>query len=199
MTSIFAGTELGIRDDPSVPVREPAPGAGPPDDKGAGLDLSIFGEIALHLRSLADSADRQDKERQERLARLPIFKSLAASGRFPSSGNLGLVFNEKPDLGRMWIVRGISIGGVTWGTTAAGSAELYVTGQPGAVVAVNRDLTTLADEAPSLPAVNTYSSTQIVVNGGAYLVVVIVGGSSGQNYAARVQIEDHPESQRIFD
>ncbi len=148
---------------------------------------------------LGDLTSEIARNRRDRALRVPVLKTLPASGLMPSSGNLALMFNQKPDQGRMWLVRGLTVGGATWGTSAAGTAEFYVSSVPGALVAANRDLSTLADEAPALPATVTYSNTQVVALGGEHLVVVIVGGTSGQLYVARVQIEDRIQGLPVFD
>ena len=188
MTSIFAGIEDDLRADPDVPVREPAPGAGPADDKGAGLDLSIFGEIALNLRSLADSSKR-DQDRKDKLAAcIPSDEQISAAGKFPASGNLVLDLGSVP-VGRVWQVRRIIVGGTIVTTELAGSAYAFVQGAPPV------DLNTLncVDIWPSFSTGaqgSTYSTHTLWLPERAHLWIVFVGAASGAQCVASAQVED---------
>jgi hypothetical protein len=188
MTSIFADAEVDLRADPSVPVREPAPGAGPPDSKGAGLDLSIFGEIALHLKSLADSTQR-DQDRRDRLAAaIPSDEQLSVAGVFPASGNLILDLGSVP-VGRVWQVRRIILGGTKVTTTGTGTAYAFAQG------AAPVDLNTLnaVDIWSSFSTGaqgSTYSTHTLWLPERAHLWIAFVGMASGMQCVASAQVED---------
>jgi hypothetical protein len=148
-------------------------------DIGAGLKLA-FGQLTDELR----------EQRQLALDSKPIDYRNSAVGAFPSSGNLGLDLGG-PALGRLWLVRRVIVAGLTWGTTAAGTAEVYVGGTTPQLAASSRDITMLTDESAALPNKAFYSNRQMPVQHGERVIAVVIGGTSTQQYVATIQAEDY--------
>lgn len=91
-----------------------------------------------------------------------------------------------PVTGYEWEVRRLIVGGVTWGTSAAGSANVFqspgMTGFPN--TSVQEAIWQQVDHAGSLPATAFYSSGQIVLTRQDKLFVEILSGTASQQYAA---------------
>lgn len=151
------------------------------------IDLDIFAGLKAGFGDLA-AALRQ--ERLDRLALVPIDADPGASDVMPAAGNLALNLGG-PVPGRIWLLRQLVVGGLTWGTVAAGTAEAYGTALPPLQTASGRQLSDLADAFSALPGVHFYTSRQVVLRNPQRLVVVVVGGTSGQTYQAAANVEDY--------
>ncbi len=86
--------------------------------------------------------------------------------------------------GESWELRRLVVGGVTWGTTAAGTAVAYKTS---GFATTTPGLTAVFDQAPSLPNVAFYLSKQVPVLSGEKVVVLISGATTSQQYLASGQ------------
>jgi hypothetical protein len=115
----------------------------------------------------------------------PLFRPLRAGATSAATGNLTLGLGG-PSQGRRWEIRHLVVGGATWGSTVAGTAEFYVSSVPSVVDAVGRNLADLVDQAsgstPPLPANAFYSSGQIVLRFPQELKCVIVGPTATTQY-----------------
>lgn len=161
-------------------------------DAHGSLDIQI-GRVAQQLEK--DAVDRRcDRETQR--ARVPSIVRLQNSGVIPSpTVPFGIAFGG-PDAGFEWVIRRIVVGGLTWTTTAAGTAEVYVTGlgtqsgttSAGGIAAV-RSLSDLVDQAASLPNKAFYGREELVIKENESLVVVINGGTAAQEYVASVGMQ----------
>lgn len=167
--------------------------------------LDFSADISAALGRIDSKLDRDEEQHQRRLlrareikrARIPAPVRLQGSGVCPTpTASFGIGFGG-PDPGFFWTVRRVVVGGFQWGTTAAGSAELYVTGLAGLAgvihsgtgsVASVRALNDLVDQAATLPSKGFYSNEQIIVQANESLVIVIVGGTAGQQYSASAQV-----------
>ncbi len=95
--------------------------------------------------------------------------------------------------GRRWIIHQISVGGITWGTVAAGSALAVVQAQAPSTDTAP-PLINVLDEASPLPSVSFYSRGMFVVRQGCSLWLVISGATSGQSYAGACSMVDEAEA-----
>lgn len=102
-----------------------------------------------------------------------------------------------PDQGHLWVVHSLVVGGDTWATTAAGSAELYVSAMDLRTLnGTSPPLTDLVDQAATLPLPATYGDQQVTLRNGEDLYMRIVGGTSGQQYVASARGVDYQEGVR---
>jgi hypothetical protein len=116
---------------------------------------------------------------------------ISASATYPSSGVLCLNLGT-PDRGTYWEVQSVSVGGLDQNITAAGSAGLYVNPlglQTGGITAgQSPGLTSMVDQATTLPNVGFYGGRQCYVGDGEYLFLVVFGGTASQIYQANAQV-----------
>lgn len=167
-------------------------------DTGASLEIKAhLGHIAARLD--ADAEERRRIIEIER-ARVPAFFRIQNNGIIPTPTAAMAINLGGPETGFEWVVRGLAVGGLTWSTTAAGTAEVYITGigslggtsasasSPGSYASV-RALSDIVDQASTLPAVKFYGRDQFVVKEGESLVVVILTGTAGQQYVANARAQ----------
>lgn len=114
---------------------------------------------------------------------------LVASAVANASGAAILNFDPVPR-GERWELRRLIVGGVTWGTTAAGSAVVYKTSGP---LTSSPPLGAVLDQAATLPAVAFYLVEQAVLVGGEMLAVAVTGGTASQQYLAVAQVVAVPD------
>jgi len=106
-----------------------------------------------------------------------------------ASGN-AVIALDMCSVGMQMVVRSIVIGGLTWATTAAGSAVIVVaTSAPSPDLAV--PLGQVRDYATTLPWVAFYEGAAplVPVNQSESIYVVVTGGTSGQVYVAAAQYD----------
>ena len=78
-------------------------------------------------------------------------------------------------------MRRLAVGGVDWGSTVAGSAEVYVSSSS----PINaRSITELVDQSTALPNNAYYSSGQVVLRNPQHLFVLLVSPTASTTYAA---------------
>lgn len=157
---------------------------------GPEVDVAGFATFGIQLGHLTDELAQQRRDRE---ARKPLFVYQSDSCIIPASGN-GHMGWAGPASGRIWLLRRLVVGGISWGTSAAGSCEVYVVAMPGVNVAALRPLNNLVDEAASLPNKAPYSNEQIVVRHNEGIHLVIVGGTVAQQYVANMSVLDIPET-----
>lgn len=168
---------------------------------GVEADISV-GPIELYA-SLGTKLDEVNAnlKKMQRLnftrSRVPqdvrMFQSTTIGAAAPRTGiSLG-----GPQAGFYWLVRRLIVGGVTFKTSAAGTAEVYITGlggEAGAIVGPMISalgLTDLVDQATSLPNIAFYTNRQLIVQANENLMVVIDSGTASQVYTATCQVENH--------
>jgi hypothetical protein len=151
-------------------------------------DLDIVAGLRASFGSLEQELQR---DRIQRMSRVPIPVKRVGNVKLDASGDNAGIDLEGPALGRVWHLRALRIGGLTFGTTATGTGELYVGGLPATQMAASRDFSLLEDEAPNLPIIAFYSEGEIVVNHGERITVVIVGGGDNQQYVATMRAMDY--------
>lgn len=168
----------------------------------AGIDLDVgLGPIEVmaslgvelsKLNAYNEAQHRRDIARTRVPASVRLFTSVIIPTPTVRTGlNLG-----GPSAGFYWMVRRLIIGGVTWKTTAAGTAEVFVTALAGAegqaVVGPMINglaLSDMVDQTAALPSKAYYSDQQFVVQENENLVIVIDTGTAAQQYVATAQIQ----------
>lgn len=167
------------------------------DRPATGGALAELGaKIDLHIGSVDKLADTLAKQRRRPPAQ-PVFGRVIATGIVPASGFLVLRFPLKgPDQGHFWYVRQLVIGGATRATTAAGSADVFVsatdlTSQP-SLAAIG--LSDERDFALTLPKNAFYGRGELPLRLNEELFVAISGGTPAQQYTAALSFEDFEES-----
>ena len=163
------------------------------DPEAHGLELGIGTRLELSFHSLADEMrqDRADRmAREARAARLiPVVRPLAGSGICPASGTLFFSIG-KPELGRLFEVRSLAVGGPTWTAAPGGEGAIVVSAMNPPLDLSLLNLRDVITEA--FPQVAFYSSNQVTAQAGEHLIVVITGGTSGAQYAASGIALDYP-------
>ena len=167
---------------------------------GVELDLDVGPlEIMAGIRTELTKLNRHNEawhRREIARSRVPIIVRQFTSATIPTpTARTGISFGG-PDPGFYWLLRRLIIGGVTWKTTAAGTAEIYVTalgagqGQAATGPIVNGlALNDMVDQAPALPAKAFYSNEQVPIQEQENLVVVIDSGTAGQVYSVTGQFQ----------
>ena len=163
-----------------------------------GVDADLSLSIGQLTKRLDSDADERRKDREIARARVPSIIRIQGSGVIPTPTAAFGINLGGPDPGFDWVVRRIVVGGLTWSTTAAGTAEVYVTGLgaqwgtsaggSGTVAGV-RSLADLVDQSASLPNKAFYGREQLVVKESESLVVVILNGTAAQQYSAAAAIQ----------
>jgi hypothetical protein len=151
----------------------------------ADLDLGPI-EIMAGVRAELSTLNRNNEEwrRREFLrARVPSFVRQVQNVTIPAGGprvGMGLT---GPRPGYYMKLRRLIIGGLTWKTTAAGTAECYITPlSSGSIGALG--LSEMFDQAPTLPDKAYYSDDQVWVHPGEHIQIVIDSGTAAQQYVA---------------
>ena len=94
-----------------------------------------------------------------------------------------------PQYGRVWEVRAVIVGGITWATTVAGVAQLVPSPTcPSAAVPVGM----CQDVISTLPASKFYSSGQFRVIHPNHIFILIVGGTASTVYTVGGDALDLP-------
>lgn len=150
----------------------------------AGIKASMDGMTARLDKVLAAQEDYQRHG--------PVRISLRRVGTANSSGSAFALDLGGPTYGRLWEVRRLVVGGATWGTTAAGTAQVVVL-PTSPETTTDPAMTDVVDEAASLPSRAFYSSGQLVVRSPQRLWVVILSPTASQSYAAGGEGFDVPD------
>jgi len=158
-------------------------------DTSAGFDFGIFASLKGAVDKLSDTFSKwiaQEKAYQLGAEDIPIQGStIIATGQVVTNYiDLG-----GPAYGNLWVLRRLIVMGNTWATTAAGSANVHVTGT---FPPVSGGIT-MVDNTSALPAKAFYSSRIVAVRHPSHLVVEIVSGTNAQQYVATGQVENLPD------
>jgi len=160
----------------------------PPDAPAPGLDVSVFGRLAVSLETLND----REAKRQAQRDQVPGDEQIGVGGTVPSSGPLVLDLGSVPQ-GRVWQVRRIVVGGPKATDTPTGHAFAYAQGAP------PNDINTanVVDSWPSFTngaEGSTYGTHQLWLPAGEHLWVVIANGTPAARWVASARIEDFVEA-----
>lgn len=119
----------------------------------------------------------------------PTFVALAGNVTVDASQDNAYIDLGGPSYGRVWEVRSLIIGGITWATTVAGTGQIMVAStKPSSTPPVG----TLQDVATSMPAKAFYSSGQFRVLHPNHIFIVVVGGTASTLYSAGGDALDMP-------
>ena len=176
-------------------------------DPSAWLEATL-GPLTAKLELLADLQSTL-AQKIDRLAELqaayqqdgPIQLRLRGNGTSNSAGDSFTIDLGGPATMRLWEIRGVVVGGLTWSNAVGGTAELYI----GSNVSTARPLSEIVDQAsgstPSLPSVSTYSSGQVVLRNPEHLYLVIVSPTASTQYLAGARGFDVPDrpARRVAD
>lgn len=154
----------------------------------------VRAELATLNRHHADAAEHRRRETAR--ARTPVVARLISSVTLGAGGPRTAISLGGPDPGYYWMVRRLIVGGVTWKTAAAGTAELYISGLSavqgagvtGAMVS-GLALSDLVDQATALPNKAFYGDQQMLLQAQENLLVVIDSGTAAQTYVAAAQVQ----------
>ena len=170
---------------------------------GAELDLDLgFADVMIGLKAelskMNDRNARMDEHRRREAARarVPSMVRMFSSATIPAAAPRTGISLDGPSAGFYWMLRRLIVGGVTWKTTAAGTAEVYVTGLGGAVgqavtgaMVSGLALSDMVDQAYTLPLRAYYSDQQVMVQENENLVIVIDSGTAAQQYVVTAQFQ----------
>lgn len=160
-----------------------------------GLDIwaKLHLDFSSHLKKMDEYLARLEAFQNLYQQAGPIQLRLRASGTSDANGDNFVIDLGGPSVHRLWEIRGVVIGGLTWSTTVAGSGELYIGSNP----TTARSLADLVDQAsgssPALPSVATYSSGQVVLRNPERLYFVVVSPTASTQYVAGARGFDVPD------
>lgn len=146
------------------------------------LDAALKESLG-HLGQVFDTGSRQIVNAVNDLRQPAVPLPRIAVGTANSSGDALLTFDAVSQ-GERWDLYRLVVGGVTWATTAAGSAVVYRTTS---TATTSPSLTAVIDNAATLPNIAFYLDNQAPLQSGEKLVVYVSGGTSGQQYIASAQ------------
>jgi hypothetical protein len=141
-----------------------------------------------------NAAEAEHRRRETARARVPIDARLITVGTGSDAADL-LLSVGGPDPGFYWLLRRLVIGGLLWDTTAAGDAEVYITGlsfpmgSAGLLPAGTLGLSDLVDHAATLPNIAYYSTHHMIVQANENLVALIGGATNAQQYVMAAQFQ----------
>ena len=174
---------------------------------GAWLEATL-GPLTAKLELAVDAISKQTASLDRLIAFQaayqqdgPIQLRLRGTGTSNSAGDSFTIDLGGPATMRLWEIRGVVVGGLTWSSTVSGTAELYI----GSNVSTARPLSEIVDQAsgstPSLPSVATYSSGQVVLRNPEHLYLVIVSPTASTQYLAGARGFDVPDrpARRVAD
>lgn len=155
-----------------------------------GFDLqAAFGSLKA---SLDDNTAQRQRDRATARALTPFATRLSVSGTSAASGDLALSLGG-PDPGYYWMVHGWAVGGQTPSSTAAGTAELYITGASGGLPGSPSTYASLRltsdwiDKMANLGNVVNYGDDQVVVKANETLVTVIHSPTAANLYVVHLR------------
>jgi hypothetical protein len=153
-----------------------------------GAKVDLFARLDSIDKRLASILEREEQYEQNG----PVFVSVAASGVVDSGSDPLYLDLGGPTYGRVWEIRQLVIGGITWATTVAGNAVVLV--QPVAPSATNPAGTAgIQDQAASLPSVAFYSGGQFRVRHPNHIWVAILSGTASTQYVVAGDAFDMPD------
>ena len=164
------------------------------EEGSTGWLKGLFLRLELRIGEITDAIKGLQKSVDKRVA-APVWYRIAQSVVIPASG-VGVIRLAGPDQGHYWHVRGISVGGLTPITTAAGRADVYVSA---ADLRSSANLATLGladwrDQATTLPNIASFASEELPLRLNEELYIVITNGTVGQQYVACAQVTDYEEA-----
>lgn len=147
--------------------------------------LSVGAGIKAELSTLNkhNAAMAEWRKREFERSRVPSFVRQVQNATIPSPTARTAIGLTGPRPGYYMKMRRLIIGGLTWITTAAGTAEVYVTPLSGANIS-SLALSEMVDQSSFLPNKAYYSDDQIWIHPGEHVQIIIDSGTAGQQYVA---------------
>lgn len=175
---------------------------GPDVPRGTSTDgvvAHLVGQLGLLVEFGRDQAHGLDGIRHDlqRLpAQTPVQYATQGSVTIDANGFGVIAFTPAgPDQGHFWYVRSLVVGGATWDTAAAGTAEVYASAMDlRLMLDAAPPLTDLVDQATALPLPAKYGRGELTLRNPERLFVRFVGATPGQEYTATIRLEDIQES-----
>lgn len=187
-------TVWDLEPDVGTPAHDPVDGKIQENHGGGGVSLGIFADLAFSIGNLVQRIDRQQELFDRAVKRIPADYPISAAGVYPSSGNLLLSLGS-PDLGQLWVLRRLIIGGSDITTTPAGTGWLFVSGSPPNQNGANSPTSQLVDfTSGTLPQKAFYGTHEVVVDATQYVYVVVTSGTNGTQYVATGMVEVFDQS-----
>lgn len=165
---------------------------------GAGIDIGAYlklklGEIGDHLHGQRAALNRLANK-----VTTPVPDKIPFSGIVPGSGFLilpggGLV---GPDMGRMWFIRSIKIGGTTPGVAVTGRADIFISASDYRIfssLAAIGGLGDWQDQTATIPNIAFYGRGEMTLRLNEQLFIVVSGATPGQQITGNFSIEDYEE------
>lgn len=164
------------------------------------MTLSAAASLDVRIGEQLAAMEGRITNRFERALRRPPAQPFA----FPRVGSVviptptadAVIDLGGPTQGRVWDLRVLTVGGLTFATTAAGTALVVVSAQQPAK-ASDVGLSNIVDQANSLPLPAGYSVGQIRISYPDRFYVLIMAGTAGQEYVAAGRFEEYEEAARI--
>jgi len=177
---------------------------------GENFEAGFGLKLEAGLRAVVDSTDRGTAATAEQTAlwrdRLteapvdfPITGNCVTAAGANAAGNFAgyMQCGDRVPAGRVWLVRSIVVGQVNSELTDASIAMLRVAQAPPAAWAAGRETLNIANIRWIFPAGTPtrekFGAGEIVLRGGDYAYVVILGKAAGTAYISTLQILDSPE------
>lgn len=167
---------------------------------GPGVLLELCAKLDAHITAVHDlSKELRKPPPKPKKPQQPSFIRVRGSATATAAGLAIITFDLKgPDQGHWWAVRSIVIGGSTVSTSAMGTADVFVTAMSGPTTTIaNMGLADWRDHAATLPDVSFYGRGELPLRLNEELLVIVSGGTSGQQYVAAAQVEDYEEAADI--
>lgn len=157
-----------------------------------GAKVDLFAKLDSIEKRLSSIAERE--QRYEEAG--PVQVELRDSGTVDANQDNLYIGLGGPSYGRVWEVRQLVIGGVTWATTVAGYALFFVQPvKPSAMAGV--PLANIQDAAgtggASLPSVAFYSGGQFRIRHPNHLYIAVIGGTASTQYVVAGDAFDMPD------
>lgn len=161
------------------------------DVEALGIEARLLFELGSEVAGIRAEWAKYLKLQVEYEKRGPVTVQMNRDGTVDANGDPEWIDLGGPAYGRVWEVRRLVTGGLTWATTAAGTALAVVSSTP-----LRRQVPNIAnvrDEATSLPLPAFYGAGQFSVRNPDHVFIVIIGGTAGQQYVANGSAFDSPD------
>jgi hypothetical protein len=152
---------------------------------------TVFDRMLGWLQHSGQTQAEKDAQAEVNLAQaIPMDMVLSTTFIVPAGGAgivpISLGGQNSPDVGRVWEVRRIVIGGLAINTVAAGSAYVFKQGAP------PTDLNTVNAVASytTMPATQLFGTHQFFVNQSEGIWLAVVGATAAQQLVVSMQVED---------
>jgi hypothetical protein len=148
--------------------------------------VDLQGEIAS-LHSTMKKILRVEEEYQQKG---PTLVNLQGSGTVDSNSDPLVIDLGGPNQNRVWEVRQLIAGGLTWATTVAGNGLIVISSAP---PTAPYGLVAMQDHIAAFPAVAFYSGGQFRLRAPTHVYLVILSGTASTPYQVAGDAYDMPD------